>query len=514
MTPPTKAKRELIRQALAAPGGPGRLGIRAVESKRGAVRKAVLHIDPADYTCSRLAAELADEWVEYVTTTEIAGWAVTYRSAVDRFWKAMDAQAGPAASGLTLSSPALVDLVVRWERSLPETYSAGSKWPGYLSSCLRTLIIRRDDHADRKVDPALNRLARGPITISWGESSERDEFTRAEKRAMVRAAWKSVQAMEARIRDGWELAGRGQHPDRGSWTNLADLLWALAYGGLQPAEIRAAVPMATRWPDELRALVARPDGTVVTNTARQQLLTQLVAKLYPTTLDLHAFRILLMDTTGHAPEEVTQFGAKDVEFLPKGVRLTLLKNRAARMRHRAFRDADRRVEESDVSDEVFSDQPRREASEVVRRLLAATERVRQKAPHITNSLFVRAVVRSDGQLAFDYWKPHIPIATFGVWLGSWGVTVTGEAHVGRLRKSTKVEKAIVTGGRISAAADDHLEETFAGHYAQGTTLRIVSGQVITTAQEHWLNKALDKADSVTGPTVITPEAVEQTQDPA
>jgi hypothetical protein len=124
------------------------------------------------------------------------------------------------------------------------------------------------------------------------------------------------------------------------------------------------------------------------------------------------------------------------------------------------------------------------------------------------------VVLSEGRLAFDYWKPYVPLATFGVWLESWGVTVAGEAHVGRLRKSTKVEKAIVTGGAISAAADDHLEETFAGHYAQGTTLRIVSGQVITTAQQHWLNKALDKTDSRTGPTVITPEAVEHAQDPA
>ncbi|MBA2951139.1 hypothetical protein [Streptomyces himalayensis] len=62
--------------------------------------------------------------------------------------------------------------------------------------------------------------------------------------------------------------------------------------------------------------------------ARRHLARTLFAMLYPHNLDLHAFRILLMDATGHASEEVTGFGEADVEFLPKGVRLTLLKNRA------------------------------------------------------------------------------------------------------------------------------------------------------------------------------------------
>jgi len=60
-----------------------------------------------------------------------------------------------------------------------------------------------------------------------------------------------------------------------------------------------------------------------------------------------------------------------------------------------------------------------------------------------------------------------------------------------------VEKAIAFGGRIADAANDHHEEVFRGHYAQGTTLRVMSGRVITTAQDHWFAKALE------GPTVLT-----------
>lgn len=141
------------------------------------------------------------------------------------------------------------------------------------------------------------------------------------------------------------------------------------------------------------------------------------------------------------------------------------------------------------------DRPRREVSAVVRRLLAVTERVRERCPQVTDTLFVRAcLVYYD--LRFSRWDPNMQDQRFADWLSEVGVTVEGAAHIGRLRKSTKVEKAIISGGRISVAADDHLEETFAGHYAQGTTLRILSGQVITTAQDHWFSKAVD------GPTVI------------
>jgi hypothetical protein len=60
-----------------------------------------------------------------------------------------------------------------------------------------------------------------------------------------------------------------------------------------------------------------------------------------------------------------------------------------------------------------------------------------------------------------------------------------------------VEKAIAFGGRIADAANDHHEEVFRGHYAQGSTLRVMSGRVITTAQDHWFNMALE------GPTMLT-----------
>ncbi|MFJ6726650.1 hypothetical protein ACIQPQ_17240 [Streptomyces sp. NPDC091281] len=368
---------------------------------------------------------------------------------------------------------------------------------------MRLLIVRRDDHAERDVDGGLAQFARGKTLIAAGESAERDEFTLVEKRAMVRAAWNAVIALEKRLAEGWAMAGQGRHPDRGSWLSLPDLLWGLSCGEIDLREISASLPVLRKWPSELQRLVQYDDGTpIYPQTAKLRLNSQLVAQLYPTTQDLHAFRVLLVDTTGHASEEVTSFGEGDVEFLPHGVRLTFVKKRAELVRHRAFRDtAAESGGDEQASTYDITDGPRREASAVVRRLLAVTAKAREKAPHLPHTLFVAARVRAGHSLVFDHWVPNGgPETRFEGWLASVGAEVIGEKHIGRLRKSTKVEKAIASGGRISAAADDHLEETFAGHYAQGTTLRVLSGRVIATAQDHWFHKA------VQGPTVVAADA--------
>ncbi|MEU9534763.1 hypothetical protein AB0D00_20935 [Streptomyces sp. NPDC048213] len=469
-------------------------------------------VDPADYRCSLLAIQLADEWVEYVAATGIGGHARNYAQAIGCFCGYVDKVLSSQAQRASLADPGIFDTLVQWELSLPEGYAPGSTRPGLLASSLRVLMSRRDDHPDRVVAPSLARLARGPAFLGSGEKAERDEFTRQEKRAMVRAAWKSAHATRKRLDNGWALAEQGRHPEHGSWTSLPDLLWGLAHEEIAADDFRRFLPASQEWPLELRKFTASSGRVSHPRFTRLQLLRRLVASLYPTTLDLHAFRVLLMDSIGHTSEEVTGFGEAEVEFLPKGVRLTMLKNRAGRLRHRAFRDQN----PSDVpgrpddalGGELTVDWPRREASEVVRRLLDVTARVRAKAPHVTDTLFISAAVRPNYSvgIVIGRWNPDHPRTNFRSWLAAMEVEVKGDPHIGRLRKSVKVEKAIVTEGRIDAAADDHTEETFAGHYAQGTTLRILSGRTISTAQQHWFDKALGRVD---GPTVVGTEHIAQ-----
>jgi hypothetical protein len=166
----------------------------------------------------------------------------------------------------------------------------------------------------------------------------------------------------------------------------------------------------------------------------------------------------------------------DVEFLPAGVRLTLTKQRARRVRHRVFRSDDPTAETARGEPVEFVDRPHREVAAIIRRLMRVTEQARRRTPD-ADRLFIAASVVDGSELRIVRWDTNQPRARFVDWLAKADLTVEGAPDIRRLRKSTKVEKAIAFGGRVADAANDHHEETFRGHYAQGTTLRVLSGQV-------------------------------------
>jgi hypothetical protein len=474
-----------------------RIGLRVVSApdRTGTMRAIVL--DPSVFRCAVLAGELADEWVDYVDITNITSSSAGLgRRAIRDFCTHVDSKLGEHApgAGLAKQHPDLARVLAEWERTLPSRFRAGSTTPSTLAATVRALISRRAHHQQRPVAPGLRRLVDGEVGVPWGNTQEVDEFSRTDKRALVRAAWEWVNRLDTRLAAGWAAADRGKHPAEHGWTEVADLLWGLAHGQVNPREIRDNLPIVHQWPPELRACIERSGRPLAVARAKEMLTRWLVQQLYPSHLDLHAYRILLVAATGHAPEEVTTLTIDDVEFLPSGVRLTLTKRRAQRVRHRSFAAAPADPGSSEPVD--FTDRPHREVGAIIRRLIQATDRIRGRTPSLEH-LFVAASVAVDGELRLARWNYNLPRSRFGDWLAAANVVVDAPADIRRLRKSTKVEKALAFGGRIADAANDHHEEVFRGHYAQGTTLRVMSGQVITTAQEHWFAKAVD------GPTVLT-----------
>jgi hypothetical protein len=289
-------------------------------------------------------------------------------------------------------------------------------------------------------------------------------------------------------------AAQGRHPAEHGWTDTTNLLWGLANQQVTPIDICANLPVVHHWPPELRARIAQADQPIYPRLAKPILLRWLVSQLYPTHLDLHAYRVLLVAATGHTPEEVTSLSDTGIEFLPAGVRLTMTKQRAQHVRHRTFgTEASPRTDGERVD---FTDRPHREVGAIIRRLMGVTEQARLREPDTAGRLFVAASVTQSYEVRIARWAPNKEQYGFADWLATAGAAVDGTPDIRRLRKSTKVEKAIAFGGRIADAADDHHEEVFRAHYAQGTTLRVMSGQVISTAQDHWFNTAL-------GPTVLT-----------
>jgi hypothetical protein len=477
--------------------GPVRIGVRQVVTPDSRGKKRVLQFDPSRFACRTLAAELADEWVEYIeVTNRRTGTASNHRQGLRLFCAFVDEQlAGrsPAAS-LARTDPDLSMVLLAWEQSLPAQWPRGSTRPGALAANIRVLINRRQRHPDRDLAPRLAQIAAQDHNLAWGVTQELDEFSRKDKTALVKAAWDDIARLRKRLKTGWDMAAAGGPPAEHGWSRMPDLLWALAHRAVSPRELAKTVPFPLT--PELAALIPDNVRTEGQNCGMRGyfLVRGLLNQLYPNERDLHAFRVLLVAATGHSPEEVAGLTEEAVEFTEGGVRLTLIKNRARRIHRRAFTRIDALHAVEHVHE--YADRPRLEVSAIVRQLMDVTAPLRDLYSGRPAPLFLQGTLPP----SFEFTIGRGRLRAFGRWVKETGLCLEGRIDIRRLRKSVKVEKAVAFGGRITDIADDHHQETFRGHYAQGTTLRMISGQVITTAQQSWFDKA------TAGPVVLDAEA--------
>ncbi|MBO4204774.1 MULTISPECIES: hypothetical protein [Micromonospora] len=455
-----------------------------------------LSFEPGAFRCGRLAAEFADEWVELVAAARLReGAARSYLTAVKVLLAHVDAtMPDAAAASLARGEPDLQRVVADWVRVLPSQRRPGSRTPGWHAGRVRALIARRMEHPGRSVAAGWQGWVDGAVGVRRGSSSELDEFSRADKKKLIRAALVARRATTARIRRGRALAAGGTDPERGGWLAVENLLWALWSDSGACEQIPDRLPPAAQFPAALHKLA--PGGVW---HSKRHLVQFLLAELFVTALDLHAYRILLMAATGRAPEEITGLTEDDLEFGPHGVTITFTKGRAQVRRRQTF------TAESDEAGTLHPAGSRLDAAEIVAELLELNRPLARLAGISPVPLFLR-VSRPGAALVARLLTRSRGYA-FTDWLRLHGVTVSGPADIRRLRKSTKVEKAIAFRGRISDIADDHSEKTFRGHYAHGTTLRVIAGEVITAAQHRWLDTAL------AGPTVLDENAAQSLADP-
>ncbi|MDE1674878.1 hypothetical protein [Nocardia gipuzkoensis] len=486
---PRKGEYFRSEQAVEIPNVVARIGVRevVVRGRGGAVNRSLL--DPRAFVCAGLVAELADEWVEHAGASELSLGAVRcYRRAITAFCAYVDERVPQAAeASLAGASPDLLAVILGWARQLPARHPAGSQEPAGKAWRLRTLIARRAQHPDRPLARQWDGWLTGSVGLRRGVTVEVDEFSRADKRAIIRAARADIRAVEQRLRRGSELLARGRDPRISGWLVPANLLWALDREIDSGQGILAHLPTAARWPPALVELV--PPATPKTRWHRE-LMRVLSGMLYPTNLDLHGFRVLLMAATGQTSEEITGLCDTDVEFTPDGVSLTFTKLRARSIRRRPYPTVPHK------QPVTFDKRSKLNVAELVERLMAVTARVRRRSGLAPAPLFLRINPHVYDLVARPF-EGSMQDGSFRTWLAYVGVSVVGPADIRRLRKSGKVEKAIAYQGRISDVADDHTVQVFRGHYAHGTTLHVIAATVITTAQQRWLSEA------ITGPTVVT-----------
>ncbi|PJN38686.1 hypothetical protein CG747_21555 [Streptomyces sp. CB02959] len=479
---------------------PVRIGIRTVTGLTADGRQQSPSFDPAAFTCSHLAGELADEWVEKAASATLSATAAAlYRQAITLFCRHVDAHVPHAVkASLGEPDPDLAHALTDWTRLLPASYGAGSRVPAALAGKLRILITRRAEHPDRPVAAGLRHWASGHVGLRGGQTQELDEFTRADKKELVKAAWSDHLAITARIRRGWELAATGKDPAEDGWDRLANLLWAITNDAWTCEEIAEHLPGWHEMPPSLREVM--PPGTLP-QFGKRMVLRHLVRQLFPHNLDLHSYRILLMAATGRSSEEVSALTEDDIEFGPRSVVIDFTKGRAHARTRQAFSTLG---EQADAL--LHPRRPKLDAAALTQALVELATPLARRAGIEPVPLFLRAAV-DPYTLRIRRFSGDTVASQFSDWLEFHGVSVEGPVDIRRLRKSGKVEKALAFRGRVSDIADDHSQQTFRRHYAHGTTLRVIAGNVIATAQRRWLDQALN------GPVVLSEEAERSLAEP-
>ncbi|MGX9228946.1 hypothetical protein ACWV95_27485 [Streptomyces albus] len=463
----------------------------------GQGRLRTVTFDPTRFTCEKLAGELADEWVELIADGNYGPTSAThYRQTIDAFCTHVDATVPrPHQATLGATEPDLHHAVTEWVCLLPSRHKPGSRTPAWHAGRLRTLIGRRSLHAERAVAGHFHGWLEGALGLRRGESTELDEFSRADRKKIIQAAWTARLEVERRLARGWKLVACGQDPREGGWTEEANLLWAIAHNTLNCTQISKALPSWRDMPPSLQQLA--PAGTRPT-AAKSAVVRGLVKQLFLHNADLQPYRILLMAATGRAPEEVAALTEDDIEFGSSSVTIDFSKGRARARMRQAFS-----TPEPSSPALLHPARPRLDAGEICRRMLELNRPLAERFGISPVPLFLRAAMS---------WPEVTPArldrtSTFVGWLQERELTVGGQPDIRRLRKSSKVEKAIAFKGRVSDIADDHSAQTFHRHYAHGTTLKVIAGSVITAAQKRWLDKAM------AGPVVLGKEAEQSLGEP-
>lgn len=444
------------------------VGVRRIvlPARAGIVR--VVEIDPASFRCSRLAGQLADQWVEIASGLSRSVIEI-HRQALASYLTYVD-ETSDSRLSLDKRPAQVVQTLGAWTKSLVTQYDSKSILPYRMSNVVQTQMAGAA--ADGIItDDVLSAYVQGPALLPKRVAPPLDEFSADELKQVVLAARAHIRAVH-KIRD-WATAIVSAHqsglivdPDQ---QRLAAMLNAATL----------SEPVA-RHPDwSIESLVNQfPAEASATYTQPKWVRAWCVRAVMPTSIDLQAFRILLLAGTGASADEFSALRTTDIEWTGGGVRLQLTKSRAQRSKGRFFSGV--------------SDSRRWSVPGIVESLLAFTEPARAVAAeelrdHVWLSVTDarrdsdnRSVPKpadfTQGRASFSNWI-ELAQSTFG--LGE----VSTPHDIRRIRKTKVTERAIQLKGMMAdIAGDDHTTQVFFTHYAHTTTLKVYSASVVSRFQ--------------------------------
>lgn len=450
-------------------------------------------IHPLGFHHPRLAAALADELLDLRSSFSLSdGTTYNYRRVLVLLLRALP-QELPRGTCLETGGDALVDALDGWERSLagkfPPTSIAPNEYPRRIRRLLKNRLAR-----GRVVHARVAQWADGESLHPAGTENPLDEHSNAERLAIRDGCRDRIRDMEERLRQGQSLLDEGKDPRLDGWHSLPNLVWAARHL-TRPGE-STIVRQLTKVASALTASDMKLLGSIDTAGRRRGfvLLDRLVALLYPTDVELMAFRTLLQLETGAAPDELTDITVDDIEWRDDHAALRLHKARARRSRTIRLRHSS------------SSRHDGWRGGDVLRRLVEATQRCRSEVdsanhPH-ANRVFL-SMRRRLGASPMEYGRPDQRAYRF--LLQHLEAEISKPHDPRRLRKTVKSVRAAVLRSVESAAADDHSVAVFQRHYAHSTTVHMLAGTSIANAQ----GQVFTRIQS--GPTFVGETAIESAE---
>lgn len=437
----------------------------AFRTDTGSVVDSVVR--PLDYRHPVLAAELADALLELRTSFGLAdGTMYHYRRGLESLLNGL-ADSTPRIVSLSRADASVVEALHEWESALSADHPPESYIPSRRGREIRRLIQVRAASGHEVSEPVM-RWAKSPILHRGGEDTPLDEFSNAERLAIRDACRARVRALEARLAIGRQLLQPEADPRRDGWSSPASVLWGVRWLGRAGDQ---SIYEDLAWADRSGTL-NELDGAGDSGGSVYRPVERAMSYLYPTDLDLIAFRTLLQLATGAAPEEWTGVALQDIEYSSDALHVRLHKARA----HRS-----RTIRCSITSTDTGKGW---KAGDLVHRLIAVTEHARNEATAMNylkcDAMFL-TVQRTTSRLLEPRANPFHR-GPFSALLSTISPTVSQPHDARRLRKTVKSIRAAVLRSADTAAGDDHSIAVYQRHYAQSTTVHVLAGAAVNAAQ--------------------------------
>lgn len=430
-------------------------------------------IRPLDFAHPILAAEFSDAIIDMRRAFALAdGTAYQYRVAVISLLRRLN-RACPRTASLASAGRFVVDAMHEWESGLAAEYPAESTMPYKYGRQLRRLVrVHIANGRDAGVD--VERWANGQVLHQGGDATPLDEFSNAERLAIRDACRSRIRNLEARLSIGHQLLDVGADPRSGGWARAEDILWGIHHLGQADGitvEREAMLACDRGVLNDLNGAFENERATTYGGSGR--VVRRLLSYLYPSSEDLVAFRTLLQLETGAAPEEWSNVLLSDIDRSDSDtLRVRLYKARA----HRS------RIVRCATS--VPAGGGGWKAGDLIDRVLAATSKARElreaSSSPSDDALFLSAFRTSSRRLEI---RPDTFAKSFSSLLAAITPQISRPHDARRLRKTVKSVRAAVLRSADIAAGDDHSIAVYQRHYAQTTTVHVLAGAAVNTAQQ-------------------------------